>query len=65
MQGPYSLEQLEEKGLLQDDMVWYDGLQDWVTLNEVPQLLSYLKTDAHKHTGKNASFIDKLKNFLK
>lgn len=66
MQGPYSLEQLEEKGLLHDDMVWYDGLQDWVTVDAVPELLPFLKSESHKHSGKNSSsFISRIKNFLK
>ena len=37
-EGPFTLEQLRAKNLTRDTPVWYEGLNDWSTIGEVPEL---------------------------
>lgn len=40
-QGPFSLEQLADRGLTPDTEVWAEGMPDWKRAGEVPELLTY------------------------
>jgi hypothetical protein len=37
-QGPFTEEQIRDRGLAPDTLVWRDGMQDWTTLAQVPEL---------------------------
>lgn len=37
-EGPFSIDQLPEQGLSPDDMVWKEGMQNWVKASEMPEL---------------------------
>jgi chemotaxis protein histidine kinase CheA len=41
-QGPFSLEELKEKGITAATPLWYDGLESWTTAGEVPELKDIL-----------------------
>lgn len=41
-QGPFSIEELKEKGIVASTPVWYDGLEKWTTAGELPELDSIL-----------------------
>jgi GYF domain 2 len=41
--GPVSLEELHSKNITTETFVWYDGLQDWMKLKEVPKLFYKLE----------------------
>ena len=40
--GPYSIDQLSSMGITSDTMVWTDGMTNWRTAGEVPELQSVL-----------------------
>ena len=64
MHGPFSLEHLKEKGVKSDDLVWYEGLADWVSATDVdflkPFLVSELAVDIRKK-----SLLQKVLGFLR
>ena len=41
-QGPFELNQLLEKGLRPDSLVWTDGMKDWVRADSVPDVAPHL-----------------------
>ncbi|MEQ1676737.1 MAG: DUF4339 domain-containing protein [Chitinophagaceae bacterium] len=41
-QGPFSIEELKEKGIAASTPIWYDGLEKWTTAGELPELDSIL-----------------------
>ena len=42
-EGPYSIEELRVKNLSKDTPVWYEGLNDWSTIGQIPELRSIAK----------------------
>lgn len=40
--GPYTLEELNGRGLTRETLVWKDGLQDWVPAAQLPELVPML-----------------------
>lgn len=36
--GPLSLEELKEAGLENDTLIWYEGIEDWTKLIDIPKL---------------------------
>lgn len=46
-EGPYELEELKLKAIKGDTPVWYEGLRNWTTANDVQEIRSML---ASKHT---------------
>lgn len=36
--GPLSLEELKEAGLEKDTLIWYEGIEDWTKLIDIPKL---------------------------
>lgn len=42
--GPFTAEQLMERGLSPDTPVWHPGLPDWVEAREIPELCSMIES---------------------
>ncbi len=42
--GPFSLEQLQEKSINRDTLIWYQELGDWKKAETLPELEGYFKT---------------------
>jgi len=40
--GPYTLEELNGRGLTRETLVWKDGLQDWIPAAQLPELIPML-----------------------
>ena len=62
IRGPYSLETIKQKGLSNSDMVWYEGLEDWVPAIQNVELAACIKEES---ASPNQSLLNKLLNFLK
>jgi len=43
-QGPYSLEDLKEKGITRETMVWFEGAENWQRANKIDELKDLFKT---------------------
>lgn len=41
--GPFNLQELQEKKITKDTPIWYEGLSDWITAGEIPELNDLLK----------------------
>ena len=53
-QGPFTLEQMSNLSIMADTPVWHEGLSDWTTADNVPEL-SHLVAYAPRVDGANAS----------
>lgn len=42
-QGPFTIEDLKEKGIRKDTLVWTEGLEDWTKAEYIPVLKNILK----------------------
>lgn len=40
--GPFTLEQLKQRGLTPNTLIWYEGLPSWVAASTVPEVSNYL-----------------------
>ncbi|HPH23782.1 MAG TPA: GYF domain-containing protein [Chitinophagaceae bacterium] len=63
MYGPYSLNYVKEKGIKKDDMVWYEGLNDWTQAENIEFLIPFISTDANSALKKK-NLIQKVFSFL-
>lgn len=36
--GPFTIEELKTKGLTNDTLVWFDGIENWKKLKDIPEL---------------------------
>lgn len=63
MYGPYNLNYFKEKGLKQDDFVWFDGLKDWTLAAEVDFLKPYISY-TEPSSSKKKSLFNKVLSFL-
>lgn len=43
-QGPFSLEELQQKDINRDTMVWIDGYPDWMPAGDIPELAPLLSS---------------------
>ncbi len=43
--GPFTIEELKEKGIRKDTMVWYKGMAEWKKAEELPELKDILGED--------------------
>jgi hypothetical protein len=41
--GPYSIDELQTKPVTADSFIWYDRLQGWTRLEDVPEVYRYFK----------------------
>lgn len=41
--GPFTIEQLSDKGLTNETLVWTEGLENWQKLKDIPELVQHLK----------------------
>lgn len=41
--GPFTIEQLEGKGLTNETLIWTDGMENWQKLKDIPQLAQTIK----------------------
>jgi uncharacterized RDD family membrane protein YckC len=41
-QGPFSFEEILSKRLSENDLIWRNGLDDWIPLNQLPEYLAYI-----------------------
>lgn len=41
--GPYSVEQLAEKNLTKETLIWTEGMDNWQKIKDIPQLTQHLK----------------------
>src|SRR3954462_6982835 len=39
--GPYSIDQLKDKKLSPDTLVWHERLADWALLKDLPEVITY------------------------
>lgn len=58
LRGPYSLQMLRQKGLKGHDLIWYKGLQDWISPMEIDTLAQIVKET--KESKSNTSFFKRL-----
>ena len=60
--GPYTIEALQKRGVKDTDMIWFAGITDWVSVDEVDFL-----TDIPRlfERNKELSIIDRVFAFLK
>lgn len=42
--GPFTLEELQGKGITETTLIWYDGLEQWTTASEVEELAELLSS---------------------
>ncbi|MFZ4707882.1 MAG: DUF4339 domain-containing protein, partial [Bacteroidales bacterium] len=42
-QGPFSLEDLKEKKITKETMIWFEGAEGWIPASQVEELKSLLK----------------------
>ncbi|HXH19525.1 MAG TPA: DUF4339 domain-containing protein [Chitinophagales bacterium] len=49
--GPFTFDELKEKGITKDTLVWYEGLHEWTKANEILELVD-LVTDSTPPGGK-------------
>lgn len=63
MYGPYTLQKLKEKGLKPSDMVWYEGLNDWMPAEKVNFLSDFLIEEKTSKTRKK-TLLEKVFRFL-
>lgn len=61
MLGPFTLENLKEKNLKPSDLIWYEGLTDWIPAGN----LSELNPHAAKHTPLQPKSKFSLKTFFR
>jgi hypothetical protein len=64
MYGPYSLDYIKEKGIKINDLVWYDGLKDWISPSEVDFLQPFLSNEISTDNNKK-NLLQKVIGFLK
>ncbi|MFL9485632.1 GYF domain-containing protein [Chitinophagaceae bacterium LWZ2-11] len=63
IRGPYTLHALQKRGLQNNDMIWYEGLKDWMPATQVDLFAGIVKY--HEiHKQKN-SFFERVFAFLK
>lgn len=41
--GPFTIEQLSDKGLTNETMIWTEGMENWQKLKDIPELVQALK----------------------
>lgn len=41
--GPFTIEQLADKGLTNETLIWTDGMENWTKLKDIPELAQTLK----------------------
>jgi len=42
-EGPFTIEELRAKNLAASTPIWYEGLNDWSTVGQIPELRSIVK----------------------
>lgn len=42
--GPFSLDELKEKNLLRDALVWHDKMKDWIEAERIEELAGLFKS---------------------
>ena len=42
-EGPLTIEQLRSKNISSDTPAWHEGLKEWITIGEIPELKSLVK----------------------
>jgi hypothetical protein len=50
--GPFSIEELNTQNISQNTLVWYYGLDDWIELKDVAELVNYLFPETTKKVSK-------------
>ncbi|HMZ47129.1 MAG TPA: DUF4339 domain-containing protein [Chitinophagaceae bacterium] len=58
--GPYNFETLKQNNLKAGDMIWYEGLKDWVPVEEIEGLASFIISDNTNNNGSKKSFFKKI-----
>lgn len=56
--GPLTIEQLNELSLTEDTPIWYAGLNEWTTIDKVPEVLALIQNKAQstQTTSNNITF---------
>src|SRR5688572_13559545 len=44
--GPYSIEQLRDKNLSPDTLVWHERLPEWACLKDLPEAANYVSVNS-------------------
>lgn len=65
--GPYSVEELKKFNLTKETLIWFEGLENWITSNEVEELKvlfkimppPLIKTVQDNHVPKKVNFFEK------
>ena len=58
--GPFTLEEIKSKGLSNETLVWFDGIDNWTSLINVPELNTILKKSPPPPPIDNQSIKNKL-----
>ncbi len=46
IKGPYSLKEIELKGLKNTDKVWYEGMKDWAFASNIAEFKAFIRLKA-------------------
>lgn len=41
--GPFTIEQLADKGLTNETLIWTEGMENWQKLKDIPELVQTIK----------------------
>ena len=44
--GPYSLQTVKDRGLYNNDMIWYEGLNDWTPAGQLEDFEGSIRSSA-------------------
>jgi hypothetical protein len=58
IKGPYTLEEIQLKGLKNTDKVWYEGIKDWTFATNIAEFKYIISTKSETSTSGN--FLNRL-----
>jgi hypothetical protein len=53
IKGPYTLKEVQLKGLKSTDKVWYEGIQDWTFAINIAEFKDLIRTKSETSTSSN------------
>jgi len=57
IKGPYTLREVQLKGLKNTDKVWYEGIQDWTLATDIPDFKDFIRTKSE--SARSGSFLSR------
>jgi hypothetical protein len=58
IKGPYTLQEIQLKGIKSTDKVWYEGIKDWTFATNIVELKDFIRTKTESSTS--SSFLSRL-----